>query len=83
MLAFFAALVITLAAVGWYLDWYKVRSSPSPTGKRSVTIDINTVKIGSDLHKAEQGLEKKMEKKAAPGKPEEGGEDFFDPEGER
>src|SRR5262245_43102493 len=60
LLAFLGALTLTLAGVGWYLDWYKVRSSPTPSGQRGVTIDINTGKIGKDLLQAEQGLQKKL-----------------------
>jgi hypothetical protein len=61
LLAFLAALVVTVVAVGWYLDWYKVHNLPAPAGHRHLTIDINTVKIGEDLHKGEQNLQKMLD----------------------
>jgi hypothetical protein len=61
LLAFLAAVVVTLVAVGWYLDWFKVNSLPAPAGHRNLTIDIDTVKIGEDLHKGEQNLQKMLE----------------------
>lgn len=64
MLAFFAMLLLTLATVGWYLDWYRVRGTPAPDGHRSVTVDLNTKKIGEDLHKAEQQIQQKLAEKA-------------------
>ena len=48
-LAFVAALILTLAGVGLYLDWFKIRATPSTQGRRTVNIDINTEKIGDDL----------------------------------
>jgi hypothetical protein len=67
MLAFVAMLVLTLAAVGWYLDWYRIRGTPAPDGHRSVTVDLNTHKIGEDLHKAEQQIQQKLAEKAKQG----------------
>lgn len=49
LLAFVAALVLTVAGVGLYLDWYKIRSTSPGAGRRNVNIDINTDKIGGDL----------------------------------
>ena len=53
LLAFLAAVMLTVSAVGWYLGWYKVRRSPSPDGEPSVTVDFDTRKIGADLGKAQ------------------------------
>jgi hypothetical protein len=64
MLAFLAALTLTLAGVGWYLDWYRIRSSPAPSGQRSVTVDINTEKIGKDLLDAEKRIQQRLAEKA-------------------
>lgn len=64
MLAFLAALTLTLGGVGWYLDWFQIRTTPAPSGQRSVTVDINTRKIGEDLLKAEQKVQKRLEEKA-------------------
>ena len=58
--------IVTVVAVGWYLDWYKVHSLPAPAGHRHLTIDINTVKIGADLHKGEQNLQKMLEDSGKP-----------------
>lgn len=57
MLAFLAAVTLTFLGAGWYLDWFKVRSTPAPAGKRSLSIDINTTKIGEDLHRGEQKIQ--------------------------
>lgn len=48
-LAFVAALILTIAGVGLYLDWFKIRATPTNQGRRTVNIDINTDKIGEDL----------------------------------
>jgi len=66
LLAFLAAVAVTVVAVGWYLDWYKVHSLPAPAGHRQLTIDINTVKIGEDLHKGEQNLQKMLDGSGKP-----------------
>ena len=64
MLAFLAAVVLTVAVLGWYLDWYKVGTHPAAEGHQNLSIDINTNKIGEDLHKGEQNLQKILEKNA-------------------
>lgn len=74
MLALFATVLLTVVGLGWYLDWYKVRSQPaSVPGQHSVNIDINTTKISTDLQKGEQKIQQILEnkgkdeaKKAAP-----------------
>ncbi len=60
MLAFVAAVVLTVAVVGWYLDWYQIGVAPGTAGHRNVTVDINTVKIGDDVHKASDGVQHKL-----------------------
>jgi hypothetical protein len=64
LLAFLAALALTVAGVGWYLDWYRVRSSPAEAGQRSVTVDIDVKKIGSDLIEAEHKVQEKLAEKS-------------------
>lgn len=64
LLAFLAAVVLTLGVVGWYLDWYSIHASPAQNGQKSVTVDINTKKIGEDLLKAEQKIQKRLAEKA-------------------
>ncbi|HXG08297.1 MAG TPA: hypothetical protein VNK04_00760 [Gemmataceae bacterium] len=66
LLAFTAALALTVAGVGLYLDWYRVRTTSPGAGRRTVNIDINTEKISDDLREGgeyllEQGGEKIQE----------------------
>jgi len=59
LLAFVAALALTFGGVGWYLDWFKIQSTRpvEDPGHRSVNIDINTKKVGQDLHRAEEKVQ--------------------------
>jgi len=59
LLALSAAALLTFLGVGWYLDWYKVKSDPAPHGHHNVHIDINGSKIVEDVQK---GVEKGEEK---------------------
>lgn len=61
MLALLALAVLTFGGLGWYLDWYKVQSSPVTEGRQSVNIDINRDKIISDVHKGLQQLEERTQ----------------------
>ena len=56
MLAFTAAVVLTVAGLGWYLGWYRIHSTPASAGHRNVNIDINTEKITDDIHRAEKKI---------------------------
>ncbi|HJZ56670.1 MAG TPA: hypothetical protein VKE74_17010, partial [Gemmataceae bacterium] len=62
MLAFLAALVLTVVGVGWYLGWFEVSSKPSHHGHHQVNIDIDTTKVGDDLEKGKQALDDIVEK---------------------
>jgi hypothetical protein len=62
LLAFLAALVLTLAGVGWYLGWFEVSSNRSFTGHRQVHIDIDTQKVGKDIEKGKETIEGAVEK---------------------
>jgi hypothetical protein len=64
MLAFLAALLLTVAGLGWYLGWFTLQTVPGEAGHRNVTVDIDTSKIGADLRDAEQSLEKKLADRA-------------------
>ena len=44
LLALAATAVLVFAGVGWYLDWYKIRSKRSSDGSRSFQIDLNSPK---------------------------------------
>jgi hypothetical protein len=72
LLAFLAAVCLTVAVSGWYLGWYTVESPPAPQGRRNVNIEINTVKIGEDIHRGSERLQdllKESKTKAAESKP--------------
>jgi len=56
LLAFTAAVVLTVAGLGWYLGWYRVHSAPAADGHRNVNIDFNTDKITEDIHRAEKKI---------------------------
>jgi hypothetical protein len=59
LLAFLAAAVLVVAGLGWYLDWYKIESVPTPGGHEEVNIDIDGKRITADVEKgAERGAEK-------------------------
>jgi hypothetical protein len=62
LLAFFGALIVTFLAVGWYLNWYNVRSEPAPAGHRSVHVDLNVPKIGDDLKRGTERVQEMIEK---------------------
>jgi hypothetical protein len=64
LLAFLAAALITFLGLGWYLEWYKVSSTPASDGHREVHIDINTNKIGQDLDKGEKKVRDALGKKS-------------------
>jgi hypothetical protein len=70
LLAFLAAAVLTFLGVGWYLDWYHVKSSPADVGHHRVDIDINGDKIIKDVEtgvqKGEQKLQNALEKDKKP-----------------
>jgi hypothetical protein len=62
LLALLAVALITLVALGWYLDWYKISNTPANGGHRQVNIDLNTPKIGHDVEKGGEKIRKMLEK---------------------
>lgn len=62
ILAFLAAVVITIGVAGKYLGWYTFRSTTDQTGHRNVNIDFDTKKIGVDLQKGAAGVQKALDK---------------------
>jgi hypothetical protein len=78
MLAFLAALTLTVGGIGWYRDWFHIQSQPTAPGTRSVEIDINTKKIGEDLRKGEEKLIQKAEQKVQEKKSANGGSNSKD-----
>jgi hypothetical protein len=60
LLALLGFALVTFLVVGYYLDWYHVSPKPTdPTGHRTVEIDINSKKIGADVNKGVEAVEKK------------------------
>jgi hypothetical protein len=60
LLALLGFALVTFLVVGYYLDWYHVTPRASATnGHRTVEIDINSKKIGDDVHKGVEAVEKK------------------------
>jgi hypothetical protein len=64
LLAFLAALLITLAVVGWFQNWFQFRTTASPEGNRNLTIDIDTTKVSDDVNKAEKNVQQYIEDKS-------------------
>src|ERR1700736_3051508 len=63
LLAFIGAALVTVVALGWYLDWYQIRTSPwSSGGHQNVNIDINRAKIDEDLKKGEDKVHDVLDK---------------------
>ncbi|HEV3262818.1 MAG TPA: hypothetical protein VG013_38645 [Gemmataceae bacterium] len=68
LLALAALVLLAFVGLGWYLDWYHVKSAPADTaGHQSVNIDINGAKILDDVHKGEEKIHKVVEKHTQPG----------------
>lgn len=61
MLALLALSLLIFAGIGWWLDWYQIRSQTGLTGHQSVNIDINGSKISSDVRKGIQKIEEKKQ----------------------
>jgi hypothetical protein len=70
LLAFVGGAVLTFAGVGWYLDWYKIKSDPALSGHQNVNIDLNRAKIIQDvnkgIHKSEEKLQGVLDKDSTP-----------------
>jgi hypothetical protein len=56
LLAFLAAAVLTIVGVGLYLGWFTVHRVPAGDGKSGVNIEVDTDKIGDDLHRGGEKL---------------------------
>jgi hypothetical protein len=57
LLALLSALLLLIAGAGWYLGWFTLHTQTGDSGHRKVSIDIDTNKIGQDLHKGEEHLQ--------------------------
>jgi hypothetical protein len=75
LLAFLAALVVTVAGVGWYLGWFQLSTTPAAGGHERINIDVNTAKVSKDLQEGEKEVVGKgqelVEKARQEGKAEE------------
>jgi hypothetical protein len=68
LLALLAAVLLIFAGLGWYLDWFRVKSQPSEPGHHNVSIDIDKEKITKDIQKGEEKLHQILDKEnKAPG----------------
>jgi hypothetical protein len=61
LLAFLAAAIVTFAGVGWYLDWYRIKSAPATDGHHQLNIDVNRKKMLEDVHKGMQKGEETLQ----------------------
>ena len=62
LLALLGAAVVAFAAVGWYLDWYHIKSTPGTNaGHQNVSVDINSAKILQDGQKGVKKIEAKLQ----------------------
>jgi hypothetical protein len=64
ILAFLGALVVTLLVVGWYENWFQVRTTPGKDGNRNISIDIDSSKVTNDVEEAEHKIETVIEEEA-------------------
>ncbi len=64
LLAFSMALLLTLAGVGWYLDWFRIQTTAGSDGHSHVNLDVNTVKAYQDVSKAATKGAELLDKKA-------------------
>jgi len=49
ILALVGAATLTFLVVGWYLGWYQIAGIPGPGGKQSVSIEVHTDKVATDV----------------------------------
>jgi hypothetical protein len=62
LLAFLAAVTLTIAGIGFYLGWFRVLSTAESPGHKNVNIEVNTIKIGEDLQKGGRQVENLIQK---------------------
>ncbi len=70
LLALIGAAVVTVLGLGWYLDWFHVKQSTAVQGTKSYNVEVDTSKIGTDLHKGGEKLHNLLDKHGEK-KPEE------------
>jgi hypothetical protein len=62
LLALLAVAALAFAGVGWYLDWYKIKTEPAQGGHHHVNIDFNGPKIKEDSQRGVQKVEERVQK---------------------
>jgi hypothetical protein len=50
LLALGAAALLIFLGLGWYLDWYRLKTTQGEDGHRQINIDLNTNKITEDVN---------------------------------
>ncbi len=66
LLALAAALVLIFLGLGWYFDWYRIKTTTTEDGHRQINIDLNTDRIKSDVGKARDLFDSKETPPSAP-----------------
>jgi len=62
LLALAAFLICAFLGVGYFQGWYKISTTPGADGHRSVTIELNTKKIGADVQSGTERIGQIIEK---------------------
>jgi hypothetical protein len=62
LLAFLAAVLLIFAVLGWFRGWYVVEKTPASPGHSAVKVDIDSGKIGEDLHEGGEKLQEALDK---------------------
>lgn len=56
LLALLAFLVILIAGIGWYQNWYTIHFTSPEAGRQTISVDINTAKVKTDIEKGSEHL---------------------------
>ena len=64
LLALMMILLLTFGGLGYYLDWFRVRTAAGTDGHTTLNIDVNTVKAYQDVSKAASKGAELLDKKA-------------------
>jgi hypothetical protein len=49
LLALLAAVFLLFAGLGWWRSWYSLSSQPAETGKVAFRVEVNPIKVGTDV----------------------------------
>src|SRR5260370_1370972 len=56
LLALIGAVVVLVAGLGWYLEWYKLGVEPGTPGHPKINVEVETDKIKDDLKKGRESV---------------------------